>query len=309
MKRIGILILLIGLPVFALAQQTAEYNKKGDEAMKRLDYSDARMWYEEGVVRCDPYSIDKLTFIWLENKKMRSSMYSLMNKCRNCLEIMANRQDTTAMKQLIVYYSEGIGTPKSATLVDAWHKRIDELRNPAPPMQATKSGRKPMKFFVGYAYSIESPFGLTVGGVKSRFGWYVRFRTNMEFNDFEGECQGSGELVGTLPNDQAYRFIDEQKKNSYSGTVGMLVKCTSWLYTSVGLGYGSRELLYEYATIDNADYRNETRYWAKHLDHSYSGLAVEADVMLKFGPVFLSAGCNTLNFEFVDLNAGIGFFF
>jgi len=31
--------------------------------------------------------------------------------------------------------------------------------------------------------------------------------------------------------------------------------------------------------------------------------------MVKFGPVFVSAGCNTLNFKYVDLNAGVGLFF
>ena len=36
-------------PLGLLAQQRTEYNRKGDEAMKRLDYSDAKMWYEEGV--------------------------------------------------------------------------------------------------------------------------------------------------------------------------------------------------------------------------------------------------------------------
>ena len=97
--------------------------------------------------------------------------------------------------------------------------------------------------------------------------------------------------------------------NNYAGTAGLVVKCTSWLYTSVGLGYGSRELLCEYITIDNSDYRIEKSYWVKNLDYSYSGLAADLDVMVKFGPEFVSAGCNTLNFKYVDLNAGVGLFF
>lgn len=51
MKRLWILIFFVVLPMCLLAQQKTEYNRKGDEAMKRLDYSDARMWYEEGVVQ------------------------------------------------------------------------------------------------------------------------------------------------------------------------------------------------------------------------------------------------------------------
>ena len=116
MKRLWILTLFVALPMCLLAQQKTEYNRKGDEAMKRLDYSDARMWYEEGVVQCDPYSIEQLTSIWLANQRMRPSMHSLMNKCRACLELMANNEDTTAISQLIIYYTEGIGTSKNETL-------------------------------------------------------------------------------------------------------------------------------------------------------------------------------------------------
>ena len=309
MRRIWILIFFVGLPIILLGQQKTEYNQKGDEAMKRLDYSDARMWYEEGVVQCDPYSIKQLTSIWLANEKMRSSMYSLMNKCRNCLEIMANEKDTTAMAQLIIYYTKGIGTPKNMTLARSWRERLAEIQKPVIPTNPPETPKEPMKFFVGYAYSIEASYGLTFGGVKSRLGWYVRFRTNMGFSDYDGECRGTSEYVGNIPNDQAYYFTNNKKKNSYLGTAGMVVKCTSWLYTSVGVGYGNRELLCEYATIDNANYQHETRYWAKNLDYSYSGLAAEVDVMFKAGPIFISAGCNTLNFKYVDLNAGVGVFF
>lgn len=47
-----------------MAQQQTEYNRKGDEAMRRQDYRMATMWYEEGVIQCDSYSIDQLTTIW-----------------------------------------------------------------------------------------------------------------------------------------------------------------------------------------------------------------------------------------------------
>ena len=58
MKRLWILTLFVALPMCLLAQQKTEYNRKGDEAMKRLDYSDARMWYEEGVVQYRAAHID-----------------------------------------------------------------------------------------------------------------------------------------------------------------------------------------------------------------------------------------------------------
>ena len=308
MKRLWIVFWFVLLPVYLVAQQKTEYNKKGDEAMKRFDYSDARMWYEEGVVNCDQYSINQLTTIWLFKEQMRPSMRSLMNKCLNCLNIKATEGDTVAISKLIVYYKEGIGAPKSEAQVAYWQDRLDTIRKSA--VLSKNKPKEPMKFFVGYALSLEAPYGLTIGGVKSRFGWYARFRTNFSFKgDFDGECKGTGEVVGTLPGNPIYKFTDKKKVSSYAGTAGMVVKCTPWLYTSVGVGYGSRELLCEYMTIDPVDYRKETSHWAKNVDHSYNGLAADLDVMVKLGPVFVSAGCNTVNFKYVDLNAGLGVFF
>ncbi|RHJ87839.1 hypothetical protein [Parabacteroides sp. AM08-6] len=315
MKRHWILILLVVLPFCLTAQQKTEYNRKGDEAMKRLDYSDARMWYEEGVVNCDFYSINQLTTIWLANQRMRPSMRSLMNKCLNCLNVMANENDTIAINRLVVYYTEGIGVPKSEELASYWQERLDVLRKPVEytkpsDMEKQNKPKVPMKFFIGYAYSIEAPYGITIGGVKNNLGWFARFRTNMSFSDdYVGECRGEGEVVGTLPGEPIFNFTNKKKTNSYAATAGLVVKCAPWLYTSIGLGYGNRELLCEYETIDASDYRKHASYWCKNIDYSYKGVAADLDVMIKMGPVFVSAGCNTINFKYVDLNAGLGVFF
>ncbi|WP_075557472.1 hypothetical protein [Parabacteroides timonensis] len=313
MKRLWILILLvIVLPECLLAQQRTEYNRKGDEAMKRQDYSDARMWYEEGISNCDSYSINQLTAIWKTNKKMRASMRSLMTKCLNCLTVKATDNDSTAVAQLIVYYNEGIGTPISEELASYWSDRLEELRKPVEPITYVpvqeRKPREPMKFFAGYAFSIEAPYGLTVGGVGERFGWYARFRTNMSFDDYTGECRGDNELL-PLPENEAYQFSNRKKSNNMAALAGVVIKCTPWLYTSVGLGYGKRELLYEYTTTDRSDSNNKNTIWAKNTDYSYEGIAADLDFMVKFGSVFVSAGCNTLNFKYIDLNAGIGVFF
>lgn len=305
------------VPFGMFAQQEAEYNKRGDEAMERKDYQDAKIWYEEGVSYCDAYSIDRLTEIWMENAHMRTSMRSLMNKCLNCLNVRGTEQDTTAMRQLITYYELGIGTPVSKDLADYWKDKLMQMRrwaeytgemgeqaeeNPVP--------HERMKFFAGYQYAIEAPYGLTIGGIGRRMGWFVRFRTNMAFDKHTAECNGQngGELTGELADD-IYSFTGAKKKKSFAFTGGLVIRCTGWLYTSIGMGYGERTVLYEYNTIDavTADVRQQG--WAKHLDASYKGVAADWDVMLKFGVIYVSAGCNTVNFKYADLSAGLGVFF
>ena len=191
------------LPLGVSAQQRAEYNRKGDEAMKRQDYRDAKMWYEEGVSYCDTYSIDRLTEIWLKDESSRSSMRSLMSKCLNCLNVLGTEQDTTAIHQLILYYQKGIGTPVSDELAEYWTEKLEQARNqllyvPSEEVASLEEKGERMKFFIGYQYAIEAPYGLTVGGVGKRLGWYVRFKTNMSFDKYHtAECNGQngGELV------------------------------------------------------------------------------------------------------------------
>lgn len=319
MNKLWILILYLACPLGLLAQQSAAYNKKGDEAMKRQDYSDAKMWYEEGVSQCDPYSIRRLTAIWLEKERMRPSMRSLMNKCLNCLNVKATENDTAAVVQLITYYAEGIGTPKNDELATYWQERLQTLRRraetlSAEPAPAGGSRRSRMEFFAGYAYAVESPYGLTVGGMARRVGWYVRFKTNMSFQNHDYACTNDGVLTDFPTGNESYSSDPSKKNkiNSLQAMAGMLVKCTPWLYVSTGLGYGQRELLHPFATHSKDNYHDENaqrKLWAKNMDSSYTGIAAEADLIGRWHSFFLSAGCNTINFKYIDLNMGVGMFF
>jgi hypothetical protein len=320
MKRILLLILYALSPFYMMAQQYAEYNRKGDDAMEREDYRDARMYYGEGLEYCDMYSIQGLTRIWLINESMRSSMRSLMAKCLSCLNDKAIANDTTAISRLIVYYTEGIGTPHSEEQVRHWTNQLELLRTPpaavqypVQPVTREKKPRQKMHFLMGYALSLESPYGLTLGGLWDKAGWYARFKTNLSFDKYTYTFnQYPDQSVGFpfLPDGKTVRVSSNAPKrvNSYAGTAGFIYQVTSWLYASVGAGYGKRALMYQFLFTDNATSLNEA-VWCKHLDSSYKGVVVEAEGMLRYKSVFLSAGCHTMNFKYVDLNAGIGLIF
>lgn len=319
MNKLRILILCLISPLGLLAQEAGTYNKKGDDAMKRQDYSDAKMWYEEGVSQCDAYSIGKLTDIWLKKERMRPSMRSLMNKCLNCLNVMATENDTVAVGRLITYYTEGIGTPKSEELASYWRERLQKLRRAAQSLpdglyNPEEGFRAQMEFFAGYAFSVESPYGITVGGIGRRFGWYIRFKTNMSFQNHLYECNNDGLLTDFTSATESYQadLSKKNKTNSFQATAGMLVKCRPWLYVSMGLGYGQRALLSPFVLHSKENYFDENarqELWAKNLDASYTGIAAEADLLFRWRAFFLSAGCNTINFKYIDLNAGVGMFF
>ncbi len=311
-----LMIIYVLIPLSLFSQQSAEYNRKGDDAMKRLDYSDAKMWYEEGVARCDTYSINRLTTIWLSKKQMRPSMRSLMNKCLNCLTVKATDDDANAISKLILYYTEGIGTPINKELATYWQEYQDKLlrgRQIQLEDSTSLSYKRRMEFFIGYSYSIESPYGIMFGGVGYRLGWYVRFKTNMSFMSYTGECDNKGEIIG-FPNEGEESYEPDvnrsSKTNSISGTGGLIVECLPWLYASVGLGYGKRVLLHPFVTHSYENYDDSQSFWCKNIDASYEGVAAELDLMIKITPsIFFDVGCNTINFKYVDLNVGVGVFF
>ena len=95
-----------------------------------------------------------------------------------------------------------------------------------------------------------------------------------------------------------------------AGTAGLIVKCFPWLYASVGLGYGERALLHSFTTHSYENYDSTREVWCRNIDSSYKGVAAEVDLMMKItNSVFISVGCNTVNFKYLDLNAGLGVFF
>jgi hypothetical protein len=300
-----------------MSQQQVEYNKKGDEAMKRLDYDDARLFYGEGMPNCDMYSINQLTTIWMANEAMRTSMYNLMNRCLSCLNVKATENDTTAISLLILYYTEGIGTSKSGEIAAYWTEQLKEVNAaalPDIPPGTVKPVKDPVKYFAGYAFSFHSPIGITFGGVGSRLGWYGRIKTNMSFQSY-GNNMFTGEKPADIPKETFLKAV-EMKSNSFAVTGGLVIPLEPF-YFSVGVGYWQRDLIYKFEEIDDLGYEREIYSWYKKTDASYKGIAVDLDCIIEIGKLYISAGCNVLNslndgnkFNVnVDLNAGVGLFF
>lgn len=321
MERFYIFLLLLIFPSGLFAQQYTEYNRKGDEAMAKKDYYDARFWYGEGVGNCDMYSIQKLTDIWLENESMRPSMRNIMGRCYTCLNVKATEKDTTAINLMIVFFKEGIGTSQSNEMASYWEEQKKMLETPVTlppvyPVDQSSSSRNPMKFFVGYAFSTEMPYGITFGGMQNKWGWYTRLKTNFSFFNSENslECfvneKGNTEIDGNIDG-KSYQVDDSKssKKNSMAGTVGLIYQATSILNFSVGAGYGQRTLFTPFTSRDHSETSRTDNTWIKNRDYSYKGIMVEADAMMRFDKFFLSVGCHTMNFKYIDINAGIGLFF
>jgi hypothetical protein len=188
-----------------------------------------------------------------------------------------------------------------------WSERLKEIRKsvlPVEPYTAPKSQRSSIKYFAGYSFSTLSPFGVTIGGMSNRFGFYGRFKMNASFQNFEGDFSGE---KGPAVSDVLLRFENE-KANSYAVTGGMVVRSTKWLSASVGVGYWKRDKVYQFSVVNDDGVKQNARYY-RRVDASYQGITAEADGIIKINHLYISVGINTLNFQYIDLNAGIGVFF
>lgn len=138
-------------------------------------------------------------------------------------------------------------------------------------------------------------FGAMVG-IAAKHGAYLRFRGDFGSSSSDLECDDTGMLpTGEIP----YYKEGVSNKARLSITGGYLYRFFRPLYGYVGAGYGYRTLTWE--TVDGESVKNT--------DHSTSGVAAEIGLIGKFKSFALSVGCQTINFKYMEMSAGIGIFF
>lgn len=140
-------------------------------------------------------------------------------------------------------------------------------------------------------------FGVMVG-IVAKHGAYLRFQTDLASVSADWECDDTGHLTsgGTgIP----YYVEGASQKSRMSITGGYLCRIAKPLYAYIGAGYGSRTLAWE--TVEGE--------LVKNTDHSATGVAAEVGAIGRLGCFALSVGCHTVNFKYLELSAGIGFFF
>ncbi|MDR2145314.1 MAG: hypothetical protein LBE91_02500 [Tannerella sp.] len=334
MKKTFYIYCLLLLTVTIFAQRQTDYNLKGDEAMERLEYEEAKIHYQRGVPGCNSYSINQLTKIWFADESMHASMRYVMGKCLECLDSRATEmQDTASINKLILYYTEGIGTPVNEGKANFWREQLatitgsntrpgtnvdnpyvenpyveDAINKERTQREAIEREKNRTRFFFGYSYNALAPVGLKVGVLGKSVGGYVCFNSNLS-NQQADRTFDSGLIIPGLDN-VGYAHLGNKKMNAMLITGGLIFKPSQQFLISVGGGYVKRELFYDFKTTDLTvtDGSSET-FWAKY-DEPYEGAVMDLDGTLIIGKHFyISLGGSLLKFKNFYGNAGIGVFF
>ena len=136
-------------------------------------------------------------------------------------------------------------------------------------------------------------YGAMLGYVK-KFGGYVKFRSDFNSVSPAYNCTSDGKM-----DNGVFWASGLQKKTRMQATAGMLFRLSGSVYPYVGAGYGSRGVYWE----------DSGNSWAKVTDYSCTGVAAEAGMIFRMGPVAVSAGVSTTSFKYIEAEVGIGVMF
>ncbi|MBR6550870.1 MAG: hypothetical protein IKT71_06680 [Paludibacteraceae bacterium] len=156
---------------------------------------------------------------------------------------------------------------------------------------------------LGYFVAPQLSYGAMIGQMYKGIGWYVSGRSNFQFNaPAELACDKQGYIDGERPF-----YTSNTSTTHYIINAGFMMdvleKTTKNKFNTLGLyvgaGYGKRELQWE--TTDGL--------WVKYAPTSHTGFSGNIGVFGSLYGVTLNVGVSTINFKYMEIEAGIGFMF
>lgn len=156
---------------------------------------------------------------------------------------------------------------------------------------------------IGYSAAPQLSYGAMIGQMYKGIGWFVNVRSNFQFNTFaELAC----DKQGYIDNERPF-YTSNTSTTHYIINAGFMMnvleKITKNKFNTlgfyVGAGYGKRELQWE--TTDGL--------WVKYVPTSHNGFSGNIGVFGSIYGVTLNVGLNTINFKYVEVEAGIGYMF
>lgn len=137
-------------------------------------------------------------------------------------------------------------------------------------------------------------YGVMVGVVR-KFGPYIKAKYDFKNNSTDLNCTNEG----LNEAGQEVWFSGRKKHTRMSVTAGGIMRIALPLYVYAGAGYGYRTLAWE--TVEGN--------WAKNLNNSYDGFEFETGLVYRYTNYAISAGIQTNQFKFCELNVGVGIMF
>lgn len=157
------------------------------------------------------------------------------------------------------------------------------------------------------------PFQYSAGlmvGVVSRAGIYLKARSSFQFASASGSITHSNNRYYVTSSDDIlsdaempYYLSGNKKPMQWLINGGVIFrvanKPTFMCYLYTGVGYGIRQQLWE--TKEGA--------WLKYQPTTFEGFSGDLGCMMTYKHLAISAGVNTINFKYAEMQIGIGYIF
>lgn len=157
----------------------------------------------------------------------------------------------------------------------------------------------------GYSFAPQLSYGGMIGQMYKGVGWFVSGRSNFNFPEpAKYECYKNGELknYGGVPF-----YTGNYQTTHWAIYGGFMMNFLEWSTKNkfntfgfyIGGGYGKRELQLELANGQ----------WVTYGPTSFENGGGNAGLFFSVYGVTLHAGASTIGFEYLEIEAGIGFMF
>lgn len=148
-----------------------------------------------------------------------------------------------------------------------------------------------------------SNFSLTAG-LGNKAGFYGRIKFSSSDATASYERSGVDLINYSKPGYYKYNGQASSKRAGYTagGFVGGKV-----LSFYAGAGYGTRDLLWGIGEFSYQNNVQNATSWVRNTTTSYSGTEAEAGVLIRASFINIMGGVSTINFNYIDAHAGIGF--
>lgn len=134
-------------------------------------------------------------------------------------------------------------------------------------------------------------YGAMIGIVK-KYGGYVKAKYNLKSLSTDLEVNEKG----FTPTGNEVWFSGNKDQSRLAITGGAMVRVAQPAYLYAGLGYG--DYTYAWETSD--------KKWAKNTASSVTGVEIEAGIIANWKSFAISAGIESCQFKYWELNVGIG---
>lgn len=162
---------------------------------------------------------------------------------------------------------------------------------------------------VGYSVAPQLSYGVMIGQMYKGIGWFANARSNFQTKHSTDlhTSHGSDGGISAGELEETPFFSGKSNKSHFDVNAGFMMNFLEWSTKNkfntfgcyLGIGYGDRTLQWE--TTDGI--------WVDVSYHTYRGVSANLGF---FGSVLgatISAGISTINFEYMEVEMGIGFMF